>query len=128
MKRTMLKSKLHRMTVTEADLHYEGSATIDADLMEAADILENEKIAIWNIDAGTRFETYAIPGPRGAGTLCVNGAAARLVSPGDKVIIASFVEMDDAEARAWTPKLVFVDGRNRIQERKGKELPFKRYA
>jgi aspartate 1-decarboxylase len=124
----MLKSKLHRMTVTEADLHYEGSATIDAGLMEAADILENERVSIWNIDAGTRFDTYAITGPRGSGVLCINGAAARLVSAGDRVIIATFVEADEAEARAWTPKLVFVDENNRIKEEKGKELPFKRYA
>lgn len=128
MTRSMLKSKLHRMTVTQADLHYEGSATIDSTLLEAADILENEKIAIWNIDSGTRFETYAIPGPADSGTCCINGAAARLVSPGDKVIIATFVELEDRQAKSWKPKLIFLDDENRIKEKKGAELAFTRYA
>jgi aspartate 1-decarboxylase len=126
MKRIMLKSKLHRMTVTEADLHYEGSVTIDKDLMEMADILENEKVAIWNVDAGTRFETYAIDGPRKSRCCCVNGAAARLVSPGDRVIIASFAEMDDAEARAWSPKVVLLGDGNTVTSYSHKERAFTR--
>ena len=128
MRRIMMKSKLHRMTVTEADLHYEGSVTIDEDLMDRADILENEQVAIWNVDAGTRFETYAIPGPRGSGTLCVNGAAARLVSPGDKVIIATFAEVDEQEARTWKPKVVLIGEDNKITEERGKEYAFTRTA
>ncbi len=128
MKRVMMKSKLHRATVTEADLHYEGSVTIDQNLMEMADILENEQVAVWNIDAGTRFETYAIPGPRGAGTLCINGAAARLVSPGDKVIVCTFAEVEDAEARDWKPTVVLLGDGNLVKEQKDKELAFTRTA
>jgi aspartate 1-decarboxylase len=115
MKRTMLKSKIHRATVTQADLHYEGSVTIDQLLLEAADILPYEMVSIWNITNGNRFDTYALGGEPGSGVVCVNGAAARLVSPGDLIIIATFVSMDDAEARAVEPRLVFVDERNRIK-------------
>ena len=115
MKRTMLKSKIHRATVTQADLHYEGSVTIDQNLLEAADILPYEMVSIWNITNGNRFDTYALSGEPGSGVVCVNGAAARLVSPGDLIIIATFVGMDDAEAKAIEPKLVFVDERNRIK-------------
>ncbi len=115
MKRTMLKSKIHRATVTQADLHYEGSVTIDQNLLEAADILPYEMVSIWNITNGNRFDTYALSGEPSSGVVCVNGAAARLVSPGDLIIIATFVGMDDAEARAIEPKLVFVDERNRIK-------------
>lgn len=114
MERKMLKSKIHRATLTGADLQYEGSVTIDLDLMEAADILPYEAVCIWDVNNGSRFETYAIEGERGSGVVCVNGAAARLVAPGDLVIIASFVSMDDREARSHEPKLVFVDDRNRI--------------
>lgn len=114
MERKMLKSKIHRATLTGADLQYEGSVTIDLDLMEAADILPYEAVCIWDVNNGSRFETYAIEGERGSGVVCVNGAAARLVAPGDLVIIASFVSMDDREARAHEPKLVFVDEQNRI--------------
>lgn len=114
MERKMLKSKIHRATLTGADLHYEGSVTIDLDLMEAADILPYEAVSIWNVTNGSRFETYAIEGERGSGVICINGAAARLVSPRDLVIIASFSSMSDAEARAYEPKLVFVDEQNRI--------------
>ncbi len=112
MTRKMLKSKIHRATVTGADLHYEGSITIDPVLMEAADIYENEFVDIWNVNYGTRFSTYAIAGQPGSGTICINGAAARLVSRGDLVIIASWQEMADAEAKAHKPKLVFVDEKN----------------
>jgi aspartate 1-decarboxylase len=116
MTRKMLKSKIHRATVTGADLHYEGSITIDPLLMEAADIFENEFVDIWNVDYGTRFSTYAIKGQPGSGVICINGAAARLVSKGDLVIIASWQEMTSAEARAHVPKLVFVDEQNRQKE------------
>jgi aspartate 1-decarboxylase len=114
MERKMLKSKIHRATLTGADLHYEGSVTIDRDLMDAADILEYEAVSIWNVTNGNRFETYAIEGERGSGVVCVNGAAARLVAPHDLVIIASFVSMTDEEARRHEPKLVFVDEKNRM--------------
>jgi len=114
MERKMLKSKIHRATLTGADLQYEGSVTIDLDLMEAADILPYEAVCIWDVNNGSRFETYAIEGERGSGVVCVNGAAARMVAPGDLVIIASFVSMDDKEARSHEPQLVFVDERNRI--------------
>lgn len=114
MERKMLKSKIHRATLTGADLQYEGSVTIDADLMEAADILPYEAVCIWDVNNGSRLETYAIEGERGSGVVCVNGAAARLVAPGDLVIIASFVSMDESEARSHKPRLLFVDDRNRI--------------
>ncbi|TLM80083.1 MAG: aspartate 1-decarboxylase [Actinobacteria bacterium] len=112
MRRKMLHGKIHRATITGADVSYEGSVTIDAALMDAADILPNEAVAIWDVDNGARFETYAIPGMPGSGVVCVNGAAARLVSVGDRVIVAHFSEMDDAEARAHEPHVVFVDERN----------------
>lgn len=114
MKRKMLKSKIHRATVTGADLHYEGSITIDPILMEAADIIPYEAVAIWNVTNGSRLETYAIEGERGSGVICLNGAAARLVAPKDLVIIASFVDMDDEEAKNYEPKLVFVNERNEM--------------
>ena len=114
MERKMLKSKIHRAVVTGADLHYEGSVTIDKDLLEAADIIPYEAVSIWNVTNGNRFETYAIEGERGSGVVCINGAAARMVAPQDLVIIASFVNMNDVEARRHEPKLVFVDEQNRI--------------
>ncbi len=114
MQRNMLKSKIHRATLTGADLQYEGSITIDRDLMDAADIIPYEAVSVWNVTNGSRFETYAIEGERGSGVVCVNGAAARLVAPRDLVIVASFVSMDAEEARQHEPKLVFVDERNRI--------------
>lgn len=110
--RKMLKSKIHRATVTGADLHYEGSVTIDLDLMESADIIPYEAVAIWNVTNGNRLETYAIEGERGSGVICLNGAAARLVAPKDLVIIASFVDMPNLEALNHEPKLVFVDENN----------------
>jgi aspartate 1-decarboxylase len=110
----MLKSKIHRATVTGADLHYEGSITIDQNLLEASDIIPYEAVAVWNVTNGNRFETYAINGERGSGVICVNGAAARLVSPRDLVIVASFVDMENSEALAHEPKLVFVDDKNRM--------------
>jgi aspartate 1-decarboxylase len=110
----MFKSKIHRATVTEADLAYEGSVTIDEDLMDAAGILQNEAVHIWNVTRGTRLMTYAMRGQRHSGIVCINGAAAHLNQPGDLVILATFAEMEDMEARAFEPAVVFVDGRNRI--------------
>jgi aspartate 1-decarboxylase len=112
--RTMLKSKLHRATVTQADLHYVGSVTIDEDLMDAADLLAGEQVSIVDIDNGARLETYVIPGPRGSGVIGINGAAARLVHEGDLVIIISYCAVTDAEARTLRPNVVFVDADNRI--------------
>jgi aspartate 1-decarboxylase len=113
MERKMLKSKIHRAVVTGADLHYEGSVTIDKELMEAADIIPYEAVSIWNVTNGNRFETYAIEGERGSGVICINGAAARMVAPKDLVIIACFVNMNDVEAANHEPRLVFVDDQNR---------------
>ena len=112
--RTMLKSKIHRATVTQADLHYVGSIAIDRDLMDAADLLEGEKVAIGDITNGARLETYVIPAPRGSGIIGVNGAAAHLVHAGDLVIIMNYAQYEDAEARALNPRVVHVDERNRI--------------
>lgn len=113
MQRRMFKSKIHRVTVTHADPDYEGSVSIDRDLMELADIITHEAVDVWNITQGTRLTTYAIEAPRGSGIVCLNGAAARLNSPGDLVILATFTEMEDEEARAYVPKVVRVDGANR---------------
>ncbi len=112
--RVMMKSKIHRATVTQADLHYVGSVAIDRDLMEAADLLEGEQVAIVDITNGARIETYVIPGPRGSRTISINGAAAHLVHAGDLVIIMSYAVMDEAEARSLRPRVVHVDGDNRI--------------
>ncbi|MFD1832201.1 MULTISPECIES: aspartate 1-decarboxylase [Streptomyces] len=116
MLRTMFKSKIHRATVTEADLHYVGSVTVDADLMEAADLLPGELVHIVDITNGARLETYVIEGRRGSGVIGINGAAAHLVHPGDLVILISYAQMEDAEARAFTPRVVHVDADNRIVE------------
>lgn len=110
----MLKSKIHRATVTQAELNYVGSITIDEELMEAAGIREYEKVQIADVDNGARFETYVIAGDRGKGTICLNGAAARMVSTGDKVIIMCYARMTPEEARENPPKVVFVDEKNRI--------------
>jgi len=110
----MLKSKIHRATVTEADLHYVGSVAIDRDLMDAADLLEGEKVAIADITNGARLETYVIPAPRGSGTITINGAAAHLVQAGDLVIIMNYAAMDDSEAKRWKPIVVHVDENNRV--------------
>ena len=114
MMRIMMKSKIHRATVTQADLHYVGSVTMDADLMEAADLLEGEQVAIVDITNGARIETYVIPGPRGSGVIGINGAAAHLVHPEDLVIIMSYAMFEDAAARSLTPTVVHVDGQNRV--------------
>lgn len=114
MMRTMMKSKIHRATVTQADLHYVGSVTLDAALMEAADLLEGEQVAIVDITNGARLETYVIAGERESGVIGINGAAAHLVNPGDLVIIISYAAMEEAEARSFQPKIVHVDEKNRI--------------
>lgn len=119
---TMFKSKIHRATVTEANLNYMGSITIDESLMEAADILPNEKVQVVNNSNGARFETYVIQGPRDSGVICLNGAAARLVSPGDTVIIITYAILDRKEAISFKPRVVVVDGQNRtVEVRHGEE-------
>jgi len=110
----MLKSKIHRATVTQADLHYVGSITIDTDLMDAADLLPGEQVAVLDITTGSRLETYVIEGERGSGVVGINGAAAHLVRPGDLVIVVSYAALPDAAAKAYEPKVVLVDGVNRI--------------
>ena len=112
-----MTSKIHRATVTQADLDYVGSITVDIDLLEAADLLPGERVDICNCTNGNRLSTYVIPGERGAGEICVNGAAAHLVSPGDVVILIAYSQMSDAEARTYLPRVVFVDAANRIVER-----------
>lgn len=124
MLRNMLKSKIHRAQVTDANLQYEGSITIDAHLMEAADILEYEMVHVLNVNTGARFETYAIEGPRGSGVVCINGAAARLASPGDTVIILTYTQMDEAKAKAHRPIKVYVNQDNQMTSVKGgREAP-----
>src|SRR5215213_368508 len=115
--RIMMKSKIHRATVTQADLDYVGSVTVDRDLMEAADLLEGEQVAIVDITNGARLETYVIPGPSGSGMIGINGAAAHLVHPGDLVIVMSYAVLADAEARTNQPRVVHVDANNRIVSR-----------
>ena len=119
--RYMLKSKVHRAVVTDADLNYVGSITLDKDLMDAADIIANEKVTIVNNNNGERFETYVIEGECGSGVVCLNGAAARLVQPGDKIIIIAYCQVDAEEAEMHSPKIVFVGSGNKIVEIKGSE-------
>ena len=128
MLRKMYKSKIHRATLTDADLHYEGSATIDSDLLQAADILPYEKVQIVNINTGGRLETYVIEGEPGSGEICLNGAAARLGEPGDMVIIISYADVEDLEAREWEPKTILVDEKNRIKKTVKSETPDKSSA
>jgi aspartate 1-decarboxylase len=113
----MLKSKLHRVTVTQAELHYEGSCAIDEDLLDAADIREYQQIELWNVSNGERFTTYAIRAERGSGTISVNGAAARKAAPGDLLIIAAFATYSEVELGKYEPDLVYVDAKNRITRR-----------
>jgi aspartate 1-decarboxylase len=122
MQRMMLKSKLHRVTVTQSELHYEGSCAIDEDLLDAADIAEYQQIDIWNVNNGERFTTYAIRAERGSGTISVNGAAARKAAPGDLLIIATFAMYNEIELARFEPALVYVDARNRILT-KSKTIP-----
>jgi aspartate 1-decarboxylase len=112
--RRLLKSKIHRATVTQADLHYEGSITIDRELMQASDILPHEQVHCWNVTRGTRFTTYALEGSHASGVICINGAAAHLAGVGDLVIITTFVDLDDDAARAHQPRVILVDDENRI--------------
>jgi aspartate 1-decarboxylase len=119
----MFKSKIHRATVTHADLNYEGSVTIDADLLEAANILPHEHVHIWNITRGSRIETYTLEGPRGSGLICINGAAAHLNDPGDLVIITSFAVYDEEELKSYEPVVVLVDEHNRIVSPAYRETP-----
>jgi aspartate 1-decarboxylase len=116
MQRFMLKSKIHRATVTDADLHYEGSISIDENLLKAANIVAYEKVAIYNVNNGERFTTYAIKGKRNSGVICLNGAAARKASRGDIIIIATYVMVADAETKSWDPKCVLVDEKNKIKK------------
>jgi aspartate 1-decarboxylase len=117
--RNMLKSKIHRARVTQCNIDYEGSITIDKDLMEAADLLQFEKVEVLNINNSARFHTYAIEGERGSGEICLNGAAARLVAKGDIVIILSYHSLAENEASTFSPRLVYVDSQNRIASTKG---------
>jgi aspartate 1-decarboxylase len=114
MQRHLMKSKIHRATITSADLHYEGSLTVDQDLLDAADLLNYEEIQVVNVNNGARFTTYVIPGPRGSGVVQLNGAAARLGLPGDIVILIAYGVIEDAEAQRFVPRVVFVDEQNRI--------------
>jgi aspartate 1-decarboxylase len=123
MRRTVLKSKIHRATVTSASLDYEGSLTIDQDLLDAADILPNEQIHVWDVANGSRLVTYALAGERGSGVIQVNGAGAHLVKPGDLVIIATFTTLRTKEARKYEPRVVFVDAQNKERVEPGDETP-----
>jgi aspartate 1-decarboxylase len=114
MQREMLKSKIHRVTVTQAELYYEGSITVDKDLLEAADILPYEKVQVLNFNTGTRLDTYTIEGTAGSGTICLNGPAARLGTVGDEVIIVSYVHLPDEDIKRFKPKVVLVDKKNKI--------------
>lgn len=118
----LFKSKIHRATVTHADLEYEGSVSISGELMDAAGIYEHEQIHIWNVTRGTRLVTYALRGDDHSGVICINGAAAHLAEPGDKVILATFAEIPAEEARTWEPTVVFVDEQNRIADSNVREI------
>lgn len=122
-RRSLFKSKIHRATVTDADLDYEGSITIDEQLMRAADILQYEHVHVWNVSNGSRIETYALAGPPGSGVICLNGAAARHAQRGDKVIIATFADVDEADAAAWKPVVVRVDAQNQVLAGPAEEIP-----
>ena len=113
---TLMKSKIHRATVTDADLHYEGSISIDENLMDAANMIPYEQVDIYDVNNGERFSTYIIKGKRNSGTICLNGAAARKVARGDLVIIATYVAVADEEARNWKPKCILVDAKNKIKK------------
>jgi aspartate 1-decarboxylase len=114
MQRHLMKSKIHRATITATDLYYEGSLTVDEDLLEAADLVTHEEVHVVNVNNGSRFTTYVIPGPRGSGIMQLNGAAARLGHPGDVVILIAYGVLTEAEAKRHTPRVVFVDERNRV--------------
>ena len=114
MMRTLLKSKLHRVTVTQTELHYEGSCAVDEDLLTAADLREYERVDIYNVNTGQRFSTYVVKAPRGSGTVCVMGAAARLASAGDRLIVAAYAAFEEKELAGFKPRVVLVDEHNRI--------------
>src|SRR5438105_14002134 len=116
MQRFMLKSKIHRATVTHADVDYEGSLSLDSTLLQAADILPHEEVHVWNVTRGTRLRTYAIAGEPGSGVVCVNGAAAHLIHPGDVIIVATFAAMEESEARTYRPIIVLVDASNQLRQ------------
>jgi aspartate 1-decarboxylase len=122
MQRLMFKSKIHRATVTAANRDYEGSLTVDADLLDAADILPFEQIHVWDVTNGARLVTYALPGARGSGEVCVNGAGAHLIKPGDLVIVATYTMMSSRQARKYQPTVVLVDGANKMREAEPAEL------
>ncbi|NMB75693.1 MAG: aspartate 1-decarboxylase [Myxococcales bacterium] len=122
----MFLSKIHRARVTEADVEYEGSLTLDQDLMDAAGMLPYEQVHVWDVDNGARLATYLLPGPRGTGTVCVNGAAARQVQVGHRVIISTFATMEEEKARGHRPTVVLVDERNRVLADRHVETPFTR--
>ena len=124
MMRKMLRAKVHRATVTQANVDYEGSITIDRRLMEATDLLPHEAVSVWDVTNGNRFETYAVEGRPDSGVVCVNGAAAHLVRPGDLVIIAAYTWLEEEAARAHEPKVVFVDAQNRVREKRA-EIPLR---
>ncbi len=128
MRRPFLYGKVHRVLVTEADLEYEGSLTLDVDLMEGAGLLPHQRIEVYNVTRGTRLATYLIAGPRGQGDCCINGAAAHLCKPGDRVIIAAYADLEDHEVETHRPKVVLVRGDNREFEIVEQETPFKRVA
>jgi len=128
MTRFMFKSKIHRAVITQADLYYEGSLTVDADLLDAADLLEYEKVSVVNVNNGERFETYLILGERGSGVICLNGAAARKGAVGDEIIIISYASLSEEEARTYKPTVVHVDRRNRIVSRTHEQLADQRYV
>lgn len=123
MRRQVFKSKLHRATVTHADVEYEGSVTIDEDLLDAADIAEFEAVHIWNVTNGSRLMTYALKGPRGSRVICINGAAAHLTQPGDKVIIATFCDLENDEMKEFRPTVVLLDDENQIKDPSATEVP-----
>lgn len=123
MRRSLFKSKIHRATVTDANLLYEGSVTIDRTLLLAADIIPYERVHLWNATNGSRLETYAIEGPAGSGVICVNGAAARHAQPGDVIIIATFADVEEAQARGWKPTVVRVDDKNQLLTASEPEVP-----
>ena len=122
MQRIMFKSKIHRATVTGANLNYEGSLTVDADLLKAAEILPYEQIHVWDVTNGARLVTYALPGPRGSGQVCVNGAGAHLIKPGDTVIVATYTLMSGRKAKKYEPTVVFVDEANKMRDADPAEL------
>jgi len=128
MKLTMFKSKLHQMVVTEANLMYEGSITIDQDLLDAADLLPYEKVQVLNITNGKRLETYTIPGERGSKVCCLNGAAARLTQIGDRIIVIAYAEMTPEEAKSHTPRVVVVDEQNEIKSQFNYSMPATSYS